>query len=400
MKADSLFRDVVLVTMTSDEAQSVISKGALAVSEGKIAWLGRECDLPSGLIAHQEVQGEGRLLLPGLIDCHTHVVYAGDRSHEHEARRQGKTYQQIASEGGGIMSTVRETRNASEAELVKLATNRMTEFRHEGVTSIEIKSGYGLDFENEVKMLRAGQAAAKGLGLRSSLTFLGAHCVPQGTNADAYVELVCREMIPALRNLDLKVSAVDAFCETVGFSREQTAMVLASARHHGFQVKLHADQLSNSEGAGLVADLGGLSADHVEYTSLASCEKMASAGTVAVLLPGAFVTLNETQKPPIDHFRSLGISMAVSTDCNPGTSPFTSIQTMMLLAQEHFGLSVWESLKGVTCHASRALGWQSHRGQLKVGFDADLALFESDSIDQLGSAQAWVDGQRIGSALE
>lgn len=321
-------------------------------------------------------------LTPGLIDCHTHLVYAGDRSNEFEARLSGDTYAQIAHRGGGILSTVAATRDASEGELRIFAQKRLNRLTSEGVTTVEVKSGYGLDLESEAKILKV---ASMLLGANIRRTLLAAHTVPPEfkSNTDSYVDEVCNVIIPALAN---NCEAVDAFCEGVAFSPSQTQRVFDAAKKFGLPVKLHADQLSDLGGAGLAAQNRALSADHVEYTSEESVRQMKESGTVAVLLPGAFYYLRETQKPPINAFREHGVPMAVATDHNPGTSPCLSLLLCMNMACVLFGLSPLEALQGVTKNAAKALGMQDQIGTIELGKRADFALFNVDHPRAIASS--------------
>lgn len=373
---DAIWLNAHLATMVGGQ-YGVIENGALAVRDGRIAWLGAQADLPKGWQAQTVHSAQGAWITPGLIDCHTHIVYAGNRSHEFEARLNGVAYEEIARQGGGIRSTVRATRAASEAQLYAESLPRVRRLLSEGVTTLEIKSGYGLTLADEAKMLRVARRIEAECGVRVRTTFLGAHAVPpefEG-DADGYVTNIVEEMLPALVRMGL-VDAVDAFCERIGFSAEQTERVLAAARTQGLPVKLHAEQLSDQGGAALVARYAGLSADHLEYLSDSGVQAMAQAGTVAVLLPGAYYFLRETQLPPIETLRATGVPMAVSTDCNPGTSPLTSILLAMNMACTLFRLTPQEALAGVTCHAARALGLQDSVGQLAVGYAADFVLWD------------------------
>ena len=372
---DAIWLNAHLATMVGGE-YAVIEHGALAVRDGRIAWLGAQADLPVGWLAQTVHDAHGAWITPGLIDCHTHIVYAGNRSHEFEARLNGVAYEEIARQGGGIRSTVRATRLADEVALFTQSLPRVQRLLSEGVTTLEIKSGYGLTLADETKMLRVARRMGAECGVRVCTTFLGAHAVPPefDGDADAYITHIVDTMLPELVRMGL-VDAVDAFCERIGFSAAQTERVFAAARTHGLQVKLHAEQLSDQGGAALVAHYGGLSADHLEFLSEAGVAAMAQAGTVAVLLPGAFYFLRETQLPPIEALRTAGVPMAVSTDCNPGTSPLTSILLAMNMACTLFKLTPQEALAGVTCHAARALGLQELVGQLRVGYAADFALW-------------------------
>ena len=324
MQTDLLIRNVHLATIADPSGYGELHDGALAIVDGRIAWLGRARDLPRELRAEREVDGHGGWLTPGLIDCHTHLVWAGSRAAEIEQRWQGASYEEIARAGGGIVSTVRATRAASLDGLIEAATPRMLSLVREGVTTLEIKSGYGLDLETELRLLRAARRLGDLHAIRVKTTFLGAHAVPPEYRgrADEYVDLVCREMLPAAHREGL-VDAVDAFCEGIGFSPAQTRRVFEAARSLGLPVKLHADQLSDLGGAALAAEFQALSADHVEYSSRGSIAAMGRIGTVAVLLPGAFYCLREKQLPDVAALREHGVPIALSTDCNPGTSPCT-----------------------------------------------------------------------------
>ena len=319
----------------------------------------------------------GAWIAPGLIDCHTHAVYGGNRAAEFEQRLNGATYAEIAQAGGGIVSTVRATRQASVDDLVESALPRLRAIAAEGVTTVEIKSGYGLDTATERRMLQAARRIPDHVPVDVAATFLGAHALPPefAGDADGYIDLVCREMIPAVAEAG-EADAVDAFCETIGFTRDQTERVFRAARDHGLPVKLHAEQLSDLGGAALVAEYGGLSADHLEYAGEAGVRALAKAGTVAVLLPGAFYYLRETQLPPIDLFREHGVGMALATDCNPGSSPVTSLLLMLNMACTLFRLTPAEALAGVTREAARALGLQDRIGTLEPGKAADFALWD------------------------
>ncbi len=379
MNWDSLITNVHLATMQpqpGDTGYGEIRDAAIAITNGKIAWLGPRSQLPAHAPANYELDGGAAWLTPGLIDCHSHIVYAGNRSDEFEARLKGVSYEDIARQGGGIAATVRATRAASEDELYRQSLPRVKALMAEGVTTMEIKSGYGLSLEHEAKMLRVARRIGQDLPLTVRTTFLGAHALPPeyAGQADAYIEQVC-QMLPELVAQRL-VDAVDAFCERIGFSLAQTERVFAAAQKLTLPVKLHAEQLSDSGGSGLVARYQGLSADHLEYLSEHDIAAMAAHGTVAVLLPGAFYFLRETQLPPIASLRSAGVAMAVATDCNPGTSPLTSLLTSMNMACTLFRLTPQEALAGVTKNAAKALGLQAQVGTLAVGMRADLALWD------------------------
>jgi imidazolonepropionase len=382
-----LFRNARLATFAPAlPSIGIIEKGAIAAEHGLTLFVGPEAELPRGLIGKsaEVIDCEGRWITPGLIDCHTHLVYAGDRAAEWEMRLGGASYEEIARAGGGILSTVRATRAASEEELVREALPRLDALIAEGVTTVEIKSGYGLDLETEAKMLRAALELNVERPVRVETTFLAAHALPPeaGGDKDRYIDLVVREMIPVIAREAL-AATVDGFCEGIAFSPEQIARLFEAARAHGLQVRLHADQLSNLGGAALAARCGALSADHLEYTDEEGAAAMAKAGMVAVLLPGAFYFLRETKKPPVALFRRHGVQMAVATDCNPGTSPLTSLLLAMNMAATLFGLTVEECLAGVTREAARALGISDEVGTLEVGKHADLAIWDIERPAEL-----------------
>ena len=368
---DVLFTNVHLASMVDGYGE--LRDAAIGVSNGRIAWIGAAAEAPDAATVHD---GAGCWLTPGLIDCHTHIVHAGNRSDEFEARLNGATYEDIARAGGGIMSTVRATRAASEAELLRQSLPRVASLLAEGVTTIEIKSGYGLTIEAEAKMLRVARQVGQVLPVSVATTFLGAHALPPdfAGRADDYIGEVCTAMLPQLAAEGL-VDAVDAFCERIGFSIEQTERVFEAARLHGLPVKLHAEQLSDQRGAELVARFGGLSADHLEHLTQAGIDAMARAATVAVLLPGAYYFLRDTTPPPVAALRAAGVAMAVATDCNPGTSPMTSLLLAMNMACTLWRLTPQEALAGATIHAARALGRQADIGTLEVGKRADFALW-------------------------
>lgn len=378
---DAVWINVHLATIDETVGRSdgygTILDGALAIRNDRIAWVGRRRDLPPGWRAGTEHDGGGGWLTPGLIDCHTHLVYAGNRADEFERRLGGMSYEDIAKSGGGIASTVRATRAASEDELAAQGATRLQRLVAEGVTTVEIKSGYGLDTVNELKMLRAARRLAQVCGVEVKTTFLGAHALPPefAGRPDEYIALVCDEVLPAVADAKL-ADAVDAFCERIGFTPAQTARVLAAAQARGLPVKLHADQLSDLGGGRIAAEFRSLSADHLEHASAESVRAMARAGTVAVLLPGAFYFLRETRLPPIAGFRQNNVPMAIATDCNPGTSPCTSLLLMLNMACTLFRLTPAEALAGVTRSAALALGIGSEAGRLIPGHRADLALWD------------------------
>ena len=369
---DLVLHNVHLATM--EDGYGEVPDAAIAVKDGRIAWIGSGAALPASSAV--TIDGKGCWLTPGLIDCHTHIVHAGNRSDEFEARLNGASYEAISRAGGGIMSTVRATRAASDAELLRQSLPRVQALLAEGVTTLEIKSGYGLDQPSEAKMLRVARTIGARLPVTVRTSFLGAHALPPeyAGRADDYIDAICRQMLPALAG-DGLVDAVDAFCERIGFTPAQTQQVFEAAQALGLPVKLHAEQLSDQGGAALVARFGGLSADHLEFLSQEGIEHMANHGTVAVLLPGAYYFLRETQAPPIAALRAAGVPMAVSTDCNPGTSPLTSLLLAMNMACTLWHLTPQEALAGATIHAARALGLQHETGSLAVGKRADFALW-------------------------
>jgi imidazolonepropionase len=371
---DLLLTNARIATMNGDD-YGVIDDGAIAVADGHIAWIGPHAEAPAAEPAAVR-SVEGRWITPALIDCHTHLVFAGDRSAEFEQRLRGASYEDIARAGGGITSTVAATRAASANELYAATLPRLQTLADEGVATVEIKSGYGLDIENELKMLAVARQLGEALPLTVRTTLLAAHAVPPEyrEDADAYVRLICDELLPEVAAAEL-ADAVDAYCESIAFSTDQVARIFTRAAEFGLPVKLHADQLSEGGGAALAAAFSALSADHLEYTTEAGVRAMADAGTVAVLLPGAFLTLGETQLPPIDALRRTGIPIAIASDCNPGTSPICSLRIAMMLAARQFRLTPEECLAGVTRAAARALGL-GDRGTLEVGKRADLAIWD------------------------
>lgn len=382
MRFDALWTGARLATL--DPARpglGVVEDGAIAASGGRIAFVGPRADLPAGADAVTRHDLDGRWVTPGLVDCHTHLVHAGDRAREFELRLAGASYEEIARAGGGILSTVRATRAASEDDLVASALPRLDRLLSEGVTTVEIKSGYGLEPESETCMLRAARRLATERPVRVVTSYLGAHALPPGADRAAYIDEVCAT-IPALARQGL-ADAVDAFCETIAFTPQETARVFEAARAAGLPVKLHADQLSDLGGAALAARFRALSADHLEHTSEEGAVAMAAAGTVAVLLPGAFYTLRETQAPPVAAFRRHGVPVAVATDCNPGSSPLTSPLLAMNMAATLFRLTVEECLAGFTREAARALGRLSEIGTLEVGKASDLAIWDIERPAEL-----------------
>ncbi|MFK3740316.1 imidazolonepropionase [Massilia sp. TN1-12] len=370
--ADLLFANARLATM-ADGGYGIVEDGALAVRAGHIAWVGPRAQAPRAERVHD---CGGMWITPGLVDCHTHIVHAGNRSGEWEARLNGASYEDIARAGGGIMSTVRATRAASEEELLRQSAPRIAALLSEGVTTLEIKSGYGLDLASEAALLRTARRVAAAMPVQVHTTFLGAHALPPeyAGRADDYIDDLCAHMLPALAREGL-VDAVDAFCERIGFTPAQTARVFDAAARLGLPVKLHAEQLSDQGGAALVARHGGLSADHLEWLSPEGIAAMARAGTVAVLLPGAYYFLRETRMPPLDALRDAGVPLAVATDCNPGTSPLTSLLLAINMACTLWRLTPLEALRGATVNGARALG-RDDIGTLEPGKRADLALWD------------------------
>jgi imidazolonepropionase len=386
---DGLLHGATLVTLDGDSGYGAIADGALGWRDGVIAFVGQRAALPHDVQAREVIEADGGIVTPGLVDCHTHLVFAGDRAREFELRLGGASYEEIARAGGGILSTVRAVREAGEDALFAQSLPRAQALVADGATTLEIKSGYGLDFDNERKMLRVARRVGDMLGVTVRTTYLAAHALPPefAGNGDGYIDAVV-EWLPLLHREGL-VDAVDAFCEGIGFSPTQTRRVFEAARALGLPVKLHADQLSDLGGAGLAAEFGGLSADHVEHTSEAGVHAMAANGTVAVLLPGAFHVLRETKLPPLEAFRAHGVPMAVATDCNPGTSPLLSLRQAMQLACTHFRLTPEEALRGATAHAARALGLRD-RGALRVGMRADFVRW---NVAQPAELCYWLGGR-------
>jgi len=384
IRADRLITDCRLATMVQGgEPYGAVEDAALLIAAGRIVWTGPRADLP----AHDATQTDrldGRWVTPGLIDCHTHLVFGGDRSGEFEQRLGGATYEQIARAGGGIVSSVAATRAASENALYASALTRLAGLKATGVTTVEIKSGYGLDHDSELKMLRVARRLGREAGVRVRTSYLGLHAVPPEHRADRarYVDKAVDEILPAAHAEGL-VDAVDAYCEPIAFSTDEVARLFDRARALGLPVKLHADQLSDGGGAALAARYNALSADHIEHTTEAGIQAMAQAGVVAVLLPGAFLMLRETTPPPIDLLRRHGVAMAVATDCNPGTSPVASMTAALNLACVQFRLTPEEALAGATRIAARALGLQDGTGTLEPGKAADLAVWDIERPAEL-----------------
>lgn len=380
-----IWRNARLATLAEGlPGLGVVERGAIVAEGGRIVYAGAEAGMPAAPGNAEIVDCEGRWITPGLIDCHTHLVYAGNRANEFEMRLAGATYEEVARAGGGIVSSVKGVRAASEDELVAQSLPRLDALIAEGVTTIEIKSGYGLDLASEAKSLRAARRLGTERPVSVRTTFLGAHALPAEANGDkdAYIDLVAHKMLPAIAAEGL-ADAVDGFCEGIAFSTGQMARVFDAAKQAGLPVKLHADQLSNLHGAALAARYGALSADHLEYTDEAGAAAMAKSGTVATILPGAFYFIRETKKPPVDLFRQHGVKMAVATDSNPGTSPLTSLLLTMNMAATLFGMTVDECLAGVTREASRALGLLGETGTLEAGKSADLAIWDIERPAEL-----------------
>jgi imidazolonepropionase len=382
---DRIWHNAQLATMRGDLPDlGVIEHGLIAARDGRIAYAGAHSDFPVNADAAERIDCAGRWITPGLVDCHTHLVFGGNRAHEFELRLKGASYEEIARAGGGIVSTVAATRAASEAELIAGALPRLDALIGEGVTTLEIKSGYGLNMETEMRQLSAARALARSRPVAIRTSFLGAHALPPEAGGDKarYIDLVCREMLPAVAQAGL-ADAVDAFMEGIAFSPDQTARVFRAARALGLPVKLHADQLSNLGGAALAAEFGALSADHLEYTDPEGVAAMARAGTVAVLLPGAFYFIRETQRPPVDLFRAHGVNMALATDCNPGSSPLTSPLLVMNMGATLFRMTVAECLAGMTREGARALGMLAETGTLQTGKWCDLAIWDIERPAEL-----------------
>jgi imidazolonepropionase len=372
----TLLTNIRVATMRDAAGYGIVDDGALGMHDGVIAWVGARRDLPRDVRAANTIDCRARWATPGLVDCHTHLVYAGNRANEFERRLEGASYAEIAAAGGGIRATVEATRAASPDALEAISTPRLAAMAAQGATTVEIKSGYGLDTESELKQLRVARLIGARCDVDVRTTLLAAHAVPPeyAGRADDYVERVCGEMIPAAAREGV-ADAVDAFCETIGFTAAQTRRVFEAARANGLRVKLHADQLSDGDGAALAAEFRALSADHLEYTNEAGVAAMARAGTVAVLLPGAYYALRETRPPPLAALRAHGVPIAISTDCNPGTSPATSLPLMMNMSCTLFGMTPSEALAGVTRNAARALEL-ADRGTLANGMRADVALWD------------------------
>lgn len=381
MRVDRIFTNARLATMAGDAPYGAITEGAVAVRDGRIAWVGSASDAPP---CDEVTDLEGRWVTPALVDCHTHIVFAGDRSTEFERRLSGESYESIAKSGGGIVSTVKAVRDSSAADLAAATLPRLDALNQEGLGTLEIKTGYGLNFESELNMLKAIRSLGLVTGLRVQSTLLAAHAIPPEyvDRADAYVDEICLPLIREAAREGL-ADAVDAYCETIAFTPEQTRRVFEAARAAGLNIKLHADQFSDLGGAALAAEFGALSADHLEYTSEDGVAAMATARTVAVLLPGAFYMLGESKLPPISALRRAGVPMALATDANPGSSPVLSLLTIANMGCTLFGMTVEEALAGITREGARALGLQNEIGTIEAGKRCDLAVWDVDNLAQL-----------------
>lgn len=403
MQVEWLIHNVNIATMQQGATPyGTIADGVLAVANGTIAWVGTTSDAPAFSTSNR-IDGNGGWLTPGLIDCHTHLIYGGNRAKEFEQRQQGISYAEISASGGGINSTVQATRSASDDELLTGAKQRLLRLLEEGVTTVEIKSGYGLDLDTELRMLRIARQLGDELPASVTTTFLGAHAVPPEFKgrASGYIDFVCNEVLPAVKNEGI-ADAVDLFCEGIGFTIEQCSKVIDTALKLGLPIKGHVEQLSYMGGARMVATANGLSADHLEYLPDSDIETLKQSNVVAVLLPAAFYYLHETQLPPITAMREAQLPMAVATDCNPGSAPVASLLTAMNQGCVLFGLTPEEVLRGATINAAQALGVEQSKGQLATGFDADLLLWQIEHPAELSYAinmhrprQVWVGGQCV-----
>ena len=399
---DLLINNVQLASMQANGSPyGLIESATIAIKNGKIIYAGSQSDCE--FQSDNTIDGEGKWITPGLIDCHTHLVYGGDRAKEFEQRLQGVSYADIAKAGGGIKSTVKATREASFDSLVASATKRAKRLMEEGVTTVEIKSGYGLDLDNEIKMLEVAKTLSAQLPIHVESTFLGAHALPleYADRADDYIDFVCNAVMPEVAARKL-AGCVDVFCESIGFSPEQTRRVFEAAKQHSLNIKAHVEQLTDLKGAVLAAEFGALSVDHIEYLVEKDIPAIKQAGSVAVLLPGAFYYLNETQKPPIDALRKHGVPMAVATDLNPGSSPVASLLTAMNMSSVLFGLTPEEALKGATVNAAKALGLNT-KGVIAENMDADLCLWDVEhpselvyAINQHRPEMTFVGGESVG----
>lgn len=384
-ETDMLLTHASIATMAGDgNPYSLIPDAGLVIADGRIGWVGPLAVLPEDYRGIPERDLGGKLVTPALIDCHTHVIHAGNRAREFEMRMEGASYEEIARAGGGILSTVKATRQASEDELVASALPRVDAMLAEGIATLEIKSGYGLDLETELRMLRAARRIAEARPVTIHATFLGAHAIPPEyrERADEYIDFICDTVLPVVHQEQL-AEAVDAFCERIAFNTQQVARLFTRARELGLAVKLHGEQLSDSGGAEMAASFNALSVDHLEYLDSGGIEAMSQAGSVAVLLPGAFYTLRETRLPPIEALREAGVPVAIATDSNPGSSPVTSPLIMLNMACTLFRMTPEEALAGMTRHAARALGLEDDSGTIEAGKRADLAIWDVDHPAEL-----------------
>jgi imidazolonepropionase len=390
IRFDSLWYGAHVATMQHGQ-YNVIEDAAIGVKNGRIVWLGQQADLPP-YEALQVQDFEGGWVTPGLIDCHTHLVFGGNRAGEFEQRLNGVSYQEIAAQGGGIAASVKATREATEASLLASAKRRLSSLMQDGVTTVEIKSGYGLSLDSELKMLRVASELGEQLPIHVQRTCLAAHAMPpEFDDKDAYIDYLCDQVLPEIAKLGM-ADAVDAFCEGIAFSPEQVSRYFQRAKALGLPVKIHAEQLTSQGGTRMAAKFQALSADHIEFIEEADVKAMAQAGTVAVLLPGAFYTLKETQKPPIAWLRKHAVPMAIATDANPGTSPALSLRLMMNMACTLFALTPEEALAGATLHAAQALGLSASHGSLEVGKVADFVCWD---VESPGELCYWLGGQLL-----
>ncbi|WP_421856605.1 imidazolonepropionase [Marinomonas sp.] len=390
MKLDSLWRGAHIATM-KDGQYSVIENAAIGVVDGRIVWIGEAQDLPVYDALTEQDLGGG-WITPGLIDCHTHLVFGGNRAGEFEQRLNGVSYQDIAKQGGGIASSVKATRDASEAELITSASRRLKSLIADGVTTVEIKSGYGLSLDSELKMLSVATELGKQFPVTVKRTCLAAHAMPpEYDDKDVYIDYLCDTVLPKVAELDM-ADAVDAFCEGIAFSTEQVERYFKTAESLGLPVKIHAEQLSSLGGTRMASSFKALSADHIEFIEESDVKAMAESGTVAVLLPGAFFTLKETQRPPIALLRQYGVPMAIATDANPGTSPALSLRLMMNMACTLFALTPEEAIAGATIHAAKALGMSDTHGSLEVGKVADFVCWD---VESPGELSYWLGGSLV-----
>ena len=397
---DTLWINGTLSIVTEQGVSETLETGAIACKDGFISLISPMDKLGDthSRLATKVIDLKGKCLTPGLIDCHSHLVFGGNRAEEFNLRLQGQSYEQIAKQGGGIMSTVNHTRAATEQQLEHDARSRLALLVSDGVTSIEIKSGYGLTFKDEEKMLRVARRLGDTSPVTVTTTFLGAHALPPEytNNRSGYLDLVCKEMLPKLHAQGL-IDSVDAFCESIAFSVDEVEQVFQAATDLGLPVKLHAEQLSNSGGAELAAKYHALSADHLEYLDETGVQAMAASGSVAVLLPGAFYMLRETQKPPVQLLRDYQVPIALATDINPGSSPVLSARLMMVLGCQEFGLTPEEALRGMTINAAKALGKSDSVGSLQIGKAADLAIWD---VQQPSELAYWLGGNKAESVIK